>query len=417
MSTPSLNAVAPVRDKKKGAGFFQVSSETLQAIAHAHLGPDALCAYIVLAGGVNSNEKRAHRVSTHSATSIHCRTMMSRTISAAAAINALVKVNVIQRAPAELTSSEKSGFGASSPRWIVDPETPCDLAIAQSFLQPRDVKKLSLDEQTTEGSLSHLCHVVRNHVDGIPRTNAMVDALLMYFALHGRQDFDRFAGVDPCAVGAPFEPIPGEEGGDQTTHTVPISDLPDWVLVTEKMPKKLAISEEFAVDALGCVQPWDGAPTLVERAHHAIEQLYRARLVYRAAVLWDVCPLNAPKGRYPAPLHTLYVQGGWADKIEHQLQDHVHKVMLKTRTRTGQQVFGESRGLEASWVGRGIHRFIVQKKQLGEAVLMSQLRVRWWPQNADTISALQVDQERVKHWRDQLDNVAALSELALKQFG
>ena len=409
MSTPVLNTDSPAKNDKKGAGFFQVSSVTLQAIARAHLGPDALCAYIILAGGVNSSEKRAHRASTHSANSIHCRTMMSRTTSATAAINDLVQANVIQRAPAGLMSTDKSRFGVGSPRWIVDSETPCDLAIAQSFLQPRDLKKLSVDEQTTPGSLAHLCHVVCNHADGIPRTNALVDALLMYFALHGRQGFDKFAGVDPRAVGAPFKPIQDEEDGDETTHIVPISDLSDWVLVTEKSPTQLSISDEFAVATLGCVQPWDGAPPLIERAQHAIAQLQIAKLVYSAAVLWDVDPVSWPSGRFPTPLHTLYVQESWANKIEHQLQGHVHKVMLKTRTRTGQQVFGDSRGLEPNWVGRRIHRFIVPQKQFGKAVLMSQLRVRWWPQNADTISALLVDQKRVKQWCGQLDQAAALS--------
>lgn len=415
MSTSSSNTAASTKAAKKGPGFFELSTQTLQNIAKLHLGPDALCAYIVLAGGVNSGEKTIKKASTHSAKSIHRRTMMSRTTAANNAMNALEKAGIIQSAPVELTSAQNKIFRIGSPRWIVDPKATYDLAVAQSFLQPRD-DGLSADEQTTPGTLAHLCHVTRNDDMGdIPFTNALIDALLIFFALHRRQEFERFAGVDPCAVGGRFEPIDDEEDGDQTAHAVAIEGTPSWLLVTERSPTKLVISAEFAEEALGCVQAWEGAPTVVKRAHHALDQLRRAELIYKATVLWDVNPINPPLGRFPQPLHTLYVHGSWASEHEHQLQNDVHKVMLRTRTRTGHQVFGESRGLEASWVRSGHHRFMLPEKQFGKAVLMSQLRVRWWPQNKDTIGALQTDQKRIKHWRDRLDDVATQSEAALEK--
>jgi hypothetical protein len=411
MTTPSSSIPAAVKTAKKGPGFFEARMETLQTIATAHLGPEAMCAYIVLAGGVDSQKNTNDRYSTHSAQSVHLRTMMSRTQAATKAIDDLVKASIIQKVPHQTHAGRNAQFGADLPRWIMDTKPDCNLAVAQSFLQPRNVD-LELDKQTTPGSLAHLCHVI-GVAENIPKKNALIDAVLMFFALHKHQKFELFGGVDPRAVGASFKPIEDGEDGDETQHVLPIQGVPDWVLVTERKPSKLVISDKFAQATLGCVETWVGAPTLVERARHAIEQLKRAQLVYSAAVVWDLDPVNCPKGLYPEPLYTLYVGGSWASKIEHHLQNHVHKVMLKTQTRTGLQVFADSRGLEANWVRSGIHRFIIPASQVGKFTLVSSLRVRWWPMNAGCTEARMVDQQRVEDWQNQLDAVAARSEAAL----
>lgn len=336
---------------------------------------------------------------------------MSRTQAATKAIDDLVKASIIQKVPHQTHAGRNAQFGADLPRWVMDKKSGCDLDVAQSFLQPRNVD-LELDKQTIPGSLAHLCHMI-GVAANIPKKNALIDAILVFFALHMQQKFELYGGVDPRAIGASFKPIEDGEDGDETQHVLPIQGVPDWVLVTERKPSKLVISDKFALETLGCVETWVGAPTLVERARHAIEQLKRAQLVYSAAVVWDLDPVNCPKGLYPEPLYTLYVGGSWASKIEHHLQNHVHKVMLKTQTRTGLQVFGDSRGLEANWVRSGIHRFVIPSNQVGNFTLVSSLRVRWWPINADSIEALQVDRQRIKNWQNQLDAVAARSEAAL----
>lgn len=398
-------------------GFFQISLECVDEIVKSGLGPDELAAYIVLVGGVNGHDKGKPRASTHGPQSIQKRTLMSRSPAAVDAIKALSANGFVSSAlddGAELPANAKSN--RETARWFVDKDSDCYLAIGQGFLQPKKDKKPKegenpRDKNTHPSTLAHLCNEVCN-ADDIPYANALIDALLVFFHLHEYQDFGKFGGVDPGVAHGRFRPV---ENNEECEHVMPLAGLNGWSLVTEQAPKDIILSDAFVYKALNGVPLWEGAPSLEVRAAHALEQLKKADLIYQAHVVWDSDPVNKRPARHPVPLFTLYVIASrTGSNLELQLQPDVHDALLKTKTYTGVQIYGESRGQSPKWKGTKEHRYIVPTSKVGEAVLLAQLRVRWWPNNADTCNAQELDRQRVRKWQkilsDSTDNVSTVAE-------
>ena len=356
MTTETL--IDTASPKPKGDGFFQISLKRITEIAKSGLGPDALAAYIVLAGGVNGHEKLMNRASTHGPQSIHRRTLMSRSPAAVHAVQMLSAKGFISsplQSGAALSASAKAN--RSTARWLVDPDSECDLAIGQGFLQQR--KKVNHqktdnqhDHHTYASTLAHLCNTVVN-ADGIPVANALIDALLVFFHLHEHQDFGKFGGVDPEVAHGRFRPAKSNEE-EGSGHVTSLAGVDGWSLVTEHAPHVIVLSELFASKALAGVPSWKDAPPLKVRAAHALEQLRKADLVYQAHVVWDSDPVNKGLGLHPVPLFALYVVASRSSKLELGLQRDVHNALIKTDTYTGVQIYGESRGKLPQWAGKSI---------------------------------------------------------------
>jgi hypothetical protein len=182
----------------KPRGYFQFIVERLVEIARLGLGPDAMAAYLVLAGGVNGRDPDKPRVTGHSANSVATRTMMSRR-AAERAIDTLERHGFIERADMAVSGDPAPRARACAPNWQVDPSFSPDLALDQGFLAVPDASKASIDDRPRRGSLAYVWHWVRGG-DGISRRDALVDTLLVFLALHQNQDFAGCGGVDPTLL-------------------------------------------------------------------------------------------------------------------------------------------------------------------------------------------------------------------------
>ena len=190
--------------------------------------------------------------------------------------------------------------------------------------------------------------------------DAVLDALLVFFALHKAQNFGTCAGIDPRVLHARFEPIDADELFDGSRFQVPVHGVADWTLVTMRRPDQIGkIKVGFVQDVLGGLRELEGAPTLEVRFGQAIKNLQLAGLIYTAHVLWDSDPLDPKSGQHARPLCTLYVDGGSHTEREHSLQEKINDAAHKTGTISGVVTYGESRGKEANYVKAGTFWYLV----------------------------------------------------------
>jgi len=389
----SSNSQKEKKEGKKGPGFFQLSNAVVQEIAARGLGPEAMAAYTVLCGGVNSHEVDLPRACTHGAQSVNARTTMSPK-RAQDAIQLLSDEKFVK-----LTHPTAKVGDPSSVRCLMDLSRPCDLAISQEFLQ-----KAKLDDRKrpvcVPGTLAHLWHNV-GITGEIPWANALTDAQLTYFALHLAQDFDQSAGIDPRIVHGRFTPISAGADGEGSCFSRSVVGA-DWTFFTMEAPQAMTIDPRFANETLGMVPVWEGAPSIAQRIEHAILQLRRADLIYSAHVLWDSDPVHKMSGRHPMPLYTLYVTGLSDRERELQLQKAVHKAIWASGTVSETEDFADSRGASPRFAHSNMHRYLVPNSHAKHATLLTQFRARRWPGNAATLGSLGVDADRVDHWSEEL---------------
>ena len=400
-----------------GPGFFDMSLKRLKEIAEQGLGPDAAAAMIVAAAGVNSAEKAMPRACTHGAQSVSVRTTMSET-RASIALKNLVEAKFLQVPPSPpadpLQVEPPRILGPTAVRYLVDPDHARDVAISQDFVQAAVGARPEL--VCKRATLAHVFNNIWIGDDAdIPAHNAIVDALLTFLALHRKQEFEIFAGVDPKVACGRFSPLSEGEGGDDTSHLRKIAGVPDWILRTMRAPKELLIDSTFIRDTLGTVPEWDGAPSLERRMKVAIAQLVRSGLVYRAHVVWNSDPLLVRKGSFSWPLFTLYAGAG-RDKVrELQLQDAVHTALLKAQIEDSADVWGDSRGESPRYAGTGIFQYLVPRQTATKATLLTQFRVRRWPGNEATFGALECDSQRVRKWEAKLREITTVSLMRFQE--
>ena len=391
---------------EKSTGFFQVDLEQMKAICAQGLGPDALYAYVVLAGGVDADFKLPYRASAHGVPSIMAKTGMSAR-QGQKALKLLEDAGFIQTTTVSLAWQEG---GAVLPRFVkglIEPSDGTKVAISQRLF---GVSSASKRASSTRG-LGTLAELFEHAgvVEGISFKQAQADALMTFCSLHAEQDFQGCAGIDPCVAHGRFDAIDAEEDGSGTDHVMKVRGAAGWLFVTMRKPDRLTVDQQFLKETFGPVSGWSDAPTPQYRFDNALRLLRECGLVYEAQVLWDSDPVSASTQGGASPLFTLHVSNSWDREREATLQRDVHEAMLKTHTFSGEEVFGDSRGLEARWAHSGRHRFMVPDWQLNKVTLLTQLRARWWPGSKRTLGELDADKTRVDDWRDQLKTVVNLS--------
>lgn len=372
------------------------------------LGADEMCAYIGCAGGVDST-KDASRASTHGGKGIAKRVGMPvrRTDNA---LQNLEAAGFLQRFPETqfMTPSHKRVVGDIT--WQVDRDKLCDLCVSQDFLQSADIQRPAGEEFKRE-TLGHLCENIDIEIEGgISRSNALADAIAVFFVLHKHLDFDRFGGVDPRIASGDCTPIQDKQDSKAGTYMKPVTGVPKFTLVSVKRPQQVVFSPTFITATLGSLPTWDKAPSLPARFALAVKQLENSGLIYDALVLWESCPKGPPTMRYPDPISTLYVPSLRDEKLEHRLSDATHTAIIDSQTSVVSEIFRVDHSGKHHLAHRGIYRYIVPQSQVLTAKLLLQLRVRRWAYNEENVTALQADQVRVRRQKAILAEVVAQSK-------
>ena len=420
-------------DAEGTGGFFQMNWGRLIEIARdPALGPDAVLVYTVAAGGVNSFRKEP-RACTHGMNAIRSRTTMSSG-SIISAIDALTSRNFFEPAPVAVADNQlaadqsvgamgnmvlnepnKSKLTHIFPiQLLVDPSATCDLTVSMQFLKPaKPVAEEKEGCRGETGSLLNLCEQIKpfKSANGyMSARDGVLDALLVFFALHKVQNFGTCAGIDPRVLHARFDPIDDDEIMDGSRHQVPVKGVNDWTLVSMRRPGQVnRFKEGFVHEVLGGLREQLGGHTLEGRFRQALKNLFDNGLLYTAHVLWDSDPLACGTGQYAQPLYTQYVDCGWAIEREKSLQKRINETVQETGTISGASTYGQSRGKEANYVPSGIFRYLVPNTLLKSATLLLQYRVRWWANDEDNGVGFAEDQRRTSFWTAELDDLVRKS--------
>lgn len=346
------------------SGYFQISLKRIQDAVAAGAKAEHVMAYLVLAGGAQGGSSQP-RASTHGRGSVAKR---SKIRAPDRAIKWLAKEGFISKA----NDARHHGANGGAATWLVDPEDDCDLSICQNlFGEGLEFATLGSLQELTNGDSTE-----------ITKSLAVLDALMIFLHLHKNQDFGEFAGVDPSVAHHRCELIEPDEDGELTDAVVRLSSIEGMALVTHRAADEIALSPEFAHAALGNIKVVPGGPGIQRRACHALSELIRLRFVYQALVAWNGDPVS--ENRFAEPLGTLYVHDSWARGMDSQTQYAVHDTLLGTGARPGNEFFMPDEG--RPWhSGSGIYRNLVEESALRRYTLLSQLRVRHWPADKDTV--------------------------------
>lgn len=368
----------PNSPKKTSRGYFQCSLPEAQYVAERG-SLNALVAFIVLSWGVSHRNDLPPRVSTHGAKSIHLRSGMSYE-RAQSALKELLELGTIALPHPDYAS------------------TPAQYQLQDS------IKKewVCIDCGFIDGLRSPLRAICTRDLSApagksrISTMDAAKDVLVTFLALHAAQDFGRFGGVDPAVICGDFTPL-----SEHDTNVLPISDSgeiqghPLYCVVTAKEPLQQKISKTFGRQTLGKIRARGSKANPEERVLHAISQLRGLKLIYTAHVLWDMHPIK--RRRHASPVATLFVKGTPLKQMEGHLQYAVDAALKRTATVAGnEQFFRMDEGRWKSVVeGSGQYRYIVAKRDAGDFLLLSQLRVRWWAFNSDNLAGIERDRQRL----------------------
>lgn len=362
------------------SGFLQMSLQTLRAIADQGGSYKDLAAYIVLASGISG---RHGRLCTHGAKSIEQRTGMSRR----AAENALewLQENGFIRPPGDgepeyLGKARARGLKV---RWVLADAEDLDVAVCRQFIE--GVKGQAIPP------LKKMLTAIDGDGDTITRSQAIIDALILYAALMKEQDFDEFAGVAPNAWRQEFEPD-HEEG-----HITPVPGT-NGVMVTVKESNRSLSTLKFIEKVMGLIpEDKEERELVLKRFWNAASQLNSHRLTYRVLVLWQGNPLDAKVGRNAEPLATQYINDKWARKLDPQLQYEVNRAAWRAGTRDAYTDFTEAQhNGSLPFVGSGSYRYMVRSGAEKTCCLLGQLRVRYWPKTASTVQGREVERRRTE---------------------
>lgn len=396
----SEKTTTPLTTKvKKGVGFYQINLAQFKKIANSGLGPFAMAAYLVLAGGVDST-KNTRRASTHGVKSIRIRTaILEGRIEKA--VESLVKNGFLELPPETENEGQHQLWKKEQVQYILDPQSRCDTFISQDFLQISEDDERGKPQFKRE-TLGYLIYQTEGDGDDIPKLNAIVDALLVYVCLHKEQDFACFGGVNPQIAHGRFIPSDADEDGEGSLAAQAVAGVEGWTWFQQKRTDEMVYSPEFISQTLGDVQAWGNSPTLEIRFKHAITQLENAGLIYRSVVLWKANPLGLTDG-YPAePLVTLKVGNRRDRKRELDIQVAVTNTLLKTQCIERTEVFDKKGDPACNWINKDYFDFIVPNNKVKGITLLTQLRVRRWGGTERNMTALNFDADRTLNWRARL---------------
>ncbi|ABM39723.1 hypothetical protein Pnap_4446 (plasmid) [Polaromonas naphthalenivorans CJ2] len=371
-------------------------------------GHEAAAAYIVLCGGVDSKKSDTARISTHGCLSVSKRVGITET-RAERAINALLKQNLIRKH--ESKQIKRTHVPGEPTYYINDDHVSSDVAISQEFLHSSERMENSKDFSCSKQSLAYFCE---NALEGddIPHANAVVDALTLFFALHQKQDFDLFAGVDPQAASATFRPINNGEGWDYSCHLMPMEGNTSWKFFSMIQEGDIQFSKDFLEQTFKGLPVWEGCPSDEKRGLHAIEQLKKASLVYNSIVLWKSNPLAGKSATPIDPIYTLYVASKRNDKNELMLQHSIHDAWLKSNTLVKEVAFPVSGNIRPKpvWTNSSIYTYVLDgHSKFGNEMLLSQFRVARWAADGKMNDLLKADRIRTEKWETKLKAAAVVS--------
>jgi hypothetical protein len=379
----------------KISGFTQMSLVTLQRIVQTGGGYRDMAAYIVLCSGVNG--KANNRASTHGAKSIADRSGMTYRM-AEKTLEWLQDAAIIK--PAEnLTPPDSKRPKASVPRWDIFDER-LDVAVARQFTEryPNSTRTDTPLQRMIEGI---------NGNDDIPRSQAVMDAILLYATLLKEQDFGGFAGVDPNILHGKFVPIDPtdvhcERSEDTLYEYEPVVVIPEInsLLVTVRATDKYketpwTTTKQFIFDLLG--NPARDQITeldlIEQRFWWSLRQLRDIRLVYCAAILWEGDPTSQQQCRTAEPLATHTIEDAWAKDYDPSISKDINRLVWRNRLV---EDFANDGNGGSYFVSKGAnhYRYIVNKKRQNHVHLIRQLRVQHWAANESTVHGRTIERAR-----------------------
>lgn len=374
------------------SGFIQMSLVALQNIASLNGGYNDMAAYIVLCNGVNG--RQSGRYCTHGAKSISDRTGM--TYRAATKAIEWLNENGFIRPPSEQEPKflGKHDTRSSTVRWVINDGGYLDVAVSKQFIEG---VKGSAKDAPLKRMLAEI-----NGADEISRSQAVVDAIVLFAALMKEQDFGDCAGVDPDAWHQGFEPIEADEDGFETAHVVPVPNT-NGVMVTVKESEDRYSTLPFIYRVFGETATEEAhKQRLTSRFWHAADQLRALRLVYRVMILWQGDPLDPTQRRRAEPIATQYINDSWARQIDPHLQYETNRAAWRTETRDAYSDFVED---SIPFVGSGRYRYIVLAGAEKTVSLIGQLRVRYWAANESTVQGRVIEKRRTERFSQSITSI------------
>ena len=385
----------------KNPGYFQYSYERVIQIAqNPNMGLDCVLAYLILASGVNSNDSMS-RASKHWKNSVNERTNLSISL-AEAAISKLASNGFIT------IPDQDQGNAPFIIKCQVDPDHTENLScLSQRFINP-EVNELG---SVCLGSLKYLCNEIAIGSDGLSVTEARLDAIMTFLALHEGQDFGKFSGIDPEIIHSTFKNVEVNYV-DGYTSVIPINGKSDWSLThVDCQPTLFEPKEDFSKCAFGSLQNVDQEVSIEVRFKLALMNLKNSGLLYKAHVLWNSNPIEKMGEAKAMPLYVVYVDDSWATEMEDVLHRDIKATTKATGTLEGSQMYGDNCSTESTYQDK-THGFIVDNRTLMSAVMLTVYRVRWWSPDTRCMEAIKADSERTEEWRRALKRVV---EIAVKR--
>lgn len=386
--------------------FFEVSLSGLQAASSKQAESAMPAVYVCLCAGVD-NSKPTPRSCTHGKRAMRSRLdkgLFEKKDIVEAINNLLQQRLIVERAPAnDVHKLRETTFEVS-------PDRMGDLvAVAHDFLGMQFFKEGKKRSKKLNPGVANLSGMLRNchSLDTtISVAQTKTDMLQAFFCLLAKQNFKTHGGVDPQAVSAAFEDC---KPGENPVHDSSLLSVGDGQVAHVRFavaPEELIPSKKFAREVFGSIAREKSCKARPEvRLAHAIEQLIRAELLYRVAVLWDGDPRRSEKAK---PMATIAIRGSWLPQIdesterletsmgEFSARKQIDKlldawgVLPKSQQYTGQ---GES-----VFAHSGIYRYVVPNKHLKRWVLLEQYRVRWWAATDDNLTGLGFDDHRTQNY-------------------
>jgi hypothetical protein len=259
---------------------------------------------------------------------------------------------------------------------------------------------------------------VINGNDDIPRSQAVMDAILLYAALLKEQDFGGFAGVDPQILHGKFVPIdPTDVNCERSEDTLygyePVVVIPEInsLLVTVRATDEYketpwTTTKQFIFDLLG--NPARDQITeldlIAQRFWWSLRQLRDIRLVYCAAILWEGDPTNQQQRRTAEPLATHTIEDAWAKDYDPSITKDINRLLWRNGLV---EDFAPDGNGGSYFVPKGAnhYRYIVSKKRQNHVHLIRQLRVQHWAANASTARGRTIEQARTTKAQDTYSKI------------
>lgn len=244
--------------------------------------------------------------------------------------------------------------------------------------------------------------------DEIPRSRAVMDALLTYVSLLDAQDLGTFGGVDPTIWSYGLRPVVDESESGVVSSMISLDAKANAELVTVQAGAGNPVpGHEWLSQALGVRNSIERElePELIRRFERALKTLRVHHLIYDVIELWDGDPCSSAGRRTAEPWCTLYLSSKWARKSEPQAAYEVHEKLWASGARDKSEDFAE--GVESlPWLGTGQYRYFRPVRAHQQVHAIGQLRVRPWPSDEATVSGRKLEETRTQSYVDWIRRFA-----------